>query len=142
ALSRPARALRRRAGDLGLAPSDDWPRGGRDDAMRLSSIVLLAGIGTASLYTAAHPARVMNLYEGMYPSDPYKRQALQICFERDHNFNRGDAASRDACYRQVLAAEPDAGPARAGAAAHRRAQFHRSLPGRRTGPPAAGRHPL
>ena len=71
--------------------------------MRLSSIVLLAGIGTASLYTAAHPARVMNLYEGMYPSDPYKRQALQICFERDHNFNRGDAASRDACYRQLLA---------------------------------------
>jgi hypothetical protein len=71
--------------------------------MRLFSIVILAGLGVASAYTAAHPSRVFGIYEGMYPSDPYKREALQICYEHDHEFNRADADSRDACYRRVLA---------------------------------------
>jgi hypothetical protein len=71
--------------------------------MRLFSVVILAGLGLASAYTAAHPDRVFDFYDGMYPSDPYKREALEICFEHDHEFNRADFGAREACYHRVLA---------------------------------------
>jgi len=79
--------------------------------MRLSSIVGLLGLGAASAFAATHPAQVIDLYENLYPSDPYKREALELCFAHDHTFNRADADAREACYHQVLAG-PTPAPAR------------------------------
>ena len=48
--------------------------------MRLFSIVMLAGLGVAGLYGSAPEVGCSICYEGIYPSDPYKREALQVCF--------------------------------------------------------------
>ena len=71
--------------------------------MRIFSMAGLLGLAAASAFAATHPDRVRDFYETLYPSDPYKREALELCFARDHAFNRADPEAREACYRQVLA---------------------------------------
>src|SRR5215469_4718969 len=64
-------------------------------------VVALVVIG-AGVFAAMNPGVVKAFYEDIYPSDPAKRQALELCFMQDHKFNRLDSGERDRCYRQML----------------------------------------
>jgi hypothetical protein len=64
----------------------------------LFAAVLLGGGGMA----AAYPDVVSGYYHELYPSDPAKRQALELCFLQDREFNRLDADARERCYRRAL----------------------------------------
>jgi len=64
-------------------------------------ILTVAIVGGGSL-AAMNPGVVRAFYEDIYPTDPAKRQALELCFVRDHKFNRLDADQREACYRTML----------------------------------------
>jgi hypothetical protein len=79
-------------------------------------VMLLAVVGVGG-FAAMNPSVVKGFYEDLYPSDPAKRQALELCFMQDHKFNRLDADQREACYHHLLSSLGDI-PA-AGAAALR-----------------------
>ena len=53
-------------------------------------------------YAVTNPGMVKALYRGIYPSDPAKREALDMCFMENHEFNRLDADQRDTCYKRML----------------------------------------
>jgi hypothetical protein len=63
--------------------------------------MLLVVVGISG-FAAANPGVVKGFYEDLYPSDPAKRQALELCFAQDHKFNRVDVDQREGCYRRVL----------------------------------------
>jgi hypothetical protein len=72
----------------------------------LLAVVVIGGIA------AVHPKAISSLYLDVYPADPAKRQALELCFLQNRDFNRLDAGQRENCYRQVLApAETKSGSA-------------------------------
>ena len=60
--------------------------------------VLIAGAALAVM----NPGVVKAFYQDIYPSDPAKRQALELCFIQDHQFNRLDSEAREACYHRML----------------------------------------
>src|SRR5215469_17880581 len=64
-------------------------------------VVALVVIG-AGVFAAMNPGVVKAFYEDIYPSDPAKRQALELCFMQDHKFNRLDSGEREACYKRML----------------------------------------
>jgi hypothetical protein len=64
----------------------------------LTTLVVVA----AGVLVAVHPDAVKAFYEGIYPSDPAKREALELCFIQDQRFNRLDSAEREACYGRVI----------------------------------------
>jgi len=53
-------------------------------------------------FAVMNPGVVKAFYEDIYPDDPAKRQALDLCFMENHKFNRLDAGERDACYKRAL----------------------------------------
>jgi hypothetical protein len=57
---------------------------------------------TAGGVAAMHPGAVKAFYLNIYPEDPAKAQALDLCFTENHAFNRLDAGQRDSCYRHIL----------------------------------------
>lgn len=61
-------------------------------------------IGLTVGVVAAHPEAVHNLYDQLYPKDEAKRQALDLCFLANRQFNRLDPEERDACFHQRLSA--------------------------------------
>jgi hypothetical protein len=61
-----------------------------------------AVIVAAGGFAALNPGVVRAFYQDIYPSDPAKRQALELCFLRDHMFNRLEASARERCYHQML----------------------------------------
>jgi hypothetical protein len=61
----------------------------------------LVVIGTGG-FAAMNPGVVKAFYHGIYPSDPAKREALDMCFMENHKFNRLDPDERDACYKRML----------------------------------------
>ncbi|HML10320.1 MAG TPA: hypothetical protein VK432_05625 [Stellaceae bacterium] len=63
--------------------------------------VALIVIGAGG-YAALNPGVVNAFYHDVYPSDPAKREALEMCFRDNHNFNRLDWGERDACYKRML----------------------------------------
>ena len=65
------------------------------------SVMVLVVVGAGG-FAAMNPGVVKAFYEDLYPSDPAKRQALDLCFMQDHKFNRLDAGERDGCYRRML----------------------------------------
>jgi hypothetical protein len=69
----------------------------------LRRLILTAAIVGGGGFAAMNPGAVKAFYEDIYPSDPAKREALELCFVRDHKFNRLDSDQRDACYRTMLA---------------------------------------
>jgi hypothetical protein len=56
----------------------------------------------AGAFAVMNPGVVKAFYDQIYPSDPAKREALDLCFMQDHKFNRLDADARDACYQRML----------------------------------------
>src|SRR5262249_25078341 len=64
----------------------------------LGVAVLGIGLGVA----AGNSAAVKGFYQDIYPTDPAKRAALELCFLQDHMFNRLDSAARQACYSHAL----------------------------------------
>jgi hypothetical protein len=79
---------------------------------RWAMTLAVVGVGGVA---AAKLGVVETLYEALFPGDPVKRQALELCFLQDHKFNRLDPDAREACYSRMLSALGDI-PA-AGAAA-------------------------
>jgi hypothetical protein len=67
--------------------------------LRSTLAAVVFGLGGA--YIATHGEAIINLYEALYPNDPAKRQALDMCFLENHDFNRLDAAQRTACYQHA-----------------------------------------
>jgi hypothetical protein len=76
-------------------------------------ILLLSGlIGAAIGGAVVRPAAVtdligaadtvVDLYDSVFPSDPLKREALDLCFRQNHGFNRLVTAERQSCYAAVL----------------------------------------
>jgi hypothetical protein len=68
----------------------------------IKRLVVAAIVVGAGAFAAMNPGVVKAFYEDLYPSDPAKRQALDLCFMQDHKFNRLDAGERDACYQHML----------------------------------------
>ncbi|MGA8399036.1 MAG: hypothetical protein WB697_04065 [Stellaceae bacterium] len=66
---------------------------------RVALTLVVIGAGA---YAAMNPGVVNAFYHGVYPDDPAKQQALELCFMQDHTFNRLDASARDACYSRML----------------------------------------
>lgn len=56
----------------------------------------------AAAFAVMNPGVVKAFYQGIYPSDPAKREALDMCFRENHKFNRLDADERDGCYKRML----------------------------------------
>lgn len=68
----------------------------------LGRSVMALAIAGAGGFAATNPGAVKAFYQDIYPSDPAKRQALDLCFTENHKFNRLDAGEREACYRRML----------------------------------------
>lgn len=66
---------------------------------RMALALVVIGAGG---YAAMNPGVVNAYYRDIYPEDPAKQQALELCFTQDHKFNRLDADERDACYKRML----------------------------------------
>jgi hypothetical protein len=49
------------------------------------------------------PKAVSDFLGDIYPKDPARRQAIEMCVLADVNFNRLDTAVRDDCYRHAFA---------------------------------------
>lgn len=64
--------------------------------------VVMVALVTAGGVAAMHPEAVKAFYLTIYPDDPARAQALDLCFTENHAFNRLDSGQRDACYRHVL----------------------------------------
>ncbi|HWB48732.1 MAG TPA: hypothetical protein VG651_06455 [Stellaceae bacterium] len=64
-------------------------------------MLTLAVIGAAGV-AIVDPGIVKAFYQDIYPSDPAKRQALELCFMQDHKFNRLEASERERCYHRML----------------------------------------
>jgi hypothetical protein len=62
----------------------------------------MAAIVAGGGFVALNPGVVRAFYQDIYPSDPAKRQALELCFLQDHKFNRLDPSERDNCYHHML----------------------------------------
>lgn len=63
---------------------------------------ILVALLTAGGVAALHPESVRAFYLGIYPDDPARAQALDLCFAENHAFNRLDSEQRDSCYRRIL----------------------------------------
>ena len=74
-------------------------------------VVLVLIVGGIGAFAWLNPGVVKAFYEDIYPSDPVKRQALDLCFMQDHKFNRLDAGEREACYHRMLQPLGETSPA-------------------------------
>jgi len=68
-------------------------------------------------FAAIHPGAVKAFYVNIYPEDPAKAEALNLCFTENHAFNRLDSAAREGSYRHILASLGELPKAAAAAAA-------------------------
>jgi hypothetical protein len=64
----------------------------------IMAVVVVAAGG----FAVTNPGTVRAFFDGIYPSDSAKRQALDLCFREDHKFNRLDSDERETCYRHTL----------------------------------------
>jgi hypothetical protein len=63
--------------------------------------LIAAIVAVAAGGTGLQPNSVIEFYNQVYPSDPAKRQALDLCILEDPNFNRLSAVARTSCYRHA-----------------------------------------
>jgi len=66
----------------------------------MKAIILTILIALSCGVEAAHPHALVAMLQKIYPTDASRRQALDMCFMADHQFNRLDPAAREACYRR------------------------------------------
>ena len=59
-------------------------------------------IGAAIGFAVVRPDTIIGFYDAVYPQNAAERQALDLCFQQDHEFNRLDGAERAHCYRSML----------------------------------------
>jgi hypothetical protein len=71
---------------------------GRTIRRALLAAVVVAG----GSIVAVNPEAFRSFYLELYPNDPAKRDALEMCFLQDHKFNRLDPDERATCYRHAL----------------------------------------
>jgi hypothetical protein len=78
---------------------------------------LVLAVATAGGVALMYPGAVRALYLELYPSDPAKAEALELCFAENHAFNRLDPGEREGCYRRLLQAAGEVANAQMAAAA-------------------------
>jgi hypothetical protein len=64
----------------------------------LSGAIFLA----AGVVASMHFQDISRFYRDIYPTDPVKREALDLCFTQNHQFNRLDPVARASCYSHAL----------------------------------------
>lgn len=67
----------------------------------MKRLLIATAIGIAAGVVAVQSQPVADILHNVYPSDPNKQQALDLCMLADPNFNRLDSSTRDACYRHA-----------------------------------------
>jgi len=63
---------------------------------------VMAAIVAGGGFVVLNPGVVRAFYQDIYPSDPAKRHALELCFLQDHQFNRLEPNARENCYHRML----------------------------------------
>lgn len=63
--------------------------------------ILVAAMVVGGVAALLGPRAVYSFVTEVYPSDPAKRQALEMCFLQDSRFNRLDASERANCYSRA-----------------------------------------
>ncbi|HZK90480.1 MAG TPA: hypothetical protein VFC56_10070 [Stellaceae bacterium] len=63
---------------------------------------MVFAVVTVGGVAAMHPGAVKAFYLNIYPDDPAKAQALDLCFTENHAFNRLDSDQRNSCYQHFL----------------------------------------
>jgi|HubBroStandDraft_6_1064221.scaffolds.fasta_scaffold832101_1 hypothetical protein len=69
----------------------------------MKRMLVVTLIGVAAGAAAMQSKTAWDFYQNIYPSDPAKRQALELCLLGDVNFNRLDPDARGKCYQHALA---------------------------------------
>jgi len=67
----------------------------------MKRLLIATAIGIAAGVVAVQSHPVTDILHDVYPSDPAKRQALDLCMLGDPHFNRLDPSTREACYRHA-----------------------------------------
>jgi|SRR5580658_3476626 hypothetical protein len=55
-----------------------------------------------AIFIVAHYHAVVTDWRAMYPPEPNRQTALQLCYIENHQFIRSDAKARDTCYERWL----------------------------------------
>jgi hypothetical protein len=71
------------------------------ESMKPLLVAIIIGIAAAG--GAMQSPVVSGFVFDIYPQDPGRREALDLCIFADRNFNRLDPTARDACYRHAFA---------------------------------------
>jgi hypothetical protein len=71
------------------------------ESMKPRLIATIIGIAAGGI--AMQSPVVSGFVADIYPADPARREALKLCVFADPNFNRLDAAAREACYQHAFA---------------------------------------
>jgi hypothetical protein len=79
-----------------VRPHQGWRR------LRMKRVLIVTLIGIAVGGAATQSKTVRDFYQDIYPSDPGKRHALDLCILSDLSFNRLDPTARDKCYQHAL----------------------------------------
>jgi|SRR5579862_5633855 len=66
--------------------------------------ICAAAVVVAGVAVLVRPGAIYSLVTEVYPSDPGKREALELCFLQDQRFNRLDAGERANCYSRAMLA--------------------------------------
>jgi hypothetical protein len=56
----------------------------------------------AAIFAALDYPTIITTWHAMYPAEPNRQTALQLCYIENHQFMRSDAKERDACYEKWL----------------------------------------
>jgi hypothetical protein len=70
------------------------------ETMKLILIATIVGITGCGL--AMQSKTVLGFWANIYPTDPARREALNLCALADPNFNRVSAGARTACYQHTF----------------------------------------
>jgi hypothetical protein len=69
--------------------------------MRTINKLMLGAAAVLTATAASVPNQLGDLYNGTYPNDLRKREALNVCAEQSRSFIRFLASDREDCYRQM-----------------------------------------
>lgn len=68
----------------------------------MKPLIIATLVGLTAAVAAAQLGPVNRLLNDIYPRDAARAEALKLCMLANSNFNRLDAAARDACYHHAF----------------------------------------
>jgi hypothetical protein len=75
--------------------------------MRLAQKLVLSAAAVLLASAASFPHQIAAIYQGSYPTDARKRDALQLCQQQSGSFIRYLASEREDCYARMRVAVGD-----------------------------------